>query len=226
MTFSGQLLLYHDLIDGIVAAMEARDPYTADHSTRVADMSELLCRLLNLPESDRTTVHIAAHLHDIGKIGIDDSVLRKKGPLNAEEWLQMKKHPVIGFHILHKIECFSEISEIVRHHHERWDGKGYPDHIAGPAIPYGSRIIAVADSIDAMMSDRSYRPGIGPEQCRREIEKNVGIMYDPNIAAVALQNWEQILKSRNESFTSEVPDRNNGHYPPCSYSTSKGETKC
>lgn len=127
MTSAGQLLLYHDLIAGIVTAMEARDPYTASHSLRVADMSELLCRFLDLSESDRTVVHIAAHLHDIGKIGINDAVLRKEGPLNDAEWLQMKMHPVIGFDILNKIDCFSEIAEIVRHHHERWDGKGYPD---------------------------------------------------------------------------------------------------
>jgi putative nucleotidyltransferase with HDIG domain len=197
MTSAGQLLLYHDLIAGIVTAMEARDPYTASHSLRVANMSELLCRLLDLSESERTSVHIAAHLHDIGKIGISDAVLRKKGPLNGAEWRQMKKHPVVGFDILTKIDCFSEIAKIVRHHHERWDGKGYPDGAAGPAIPFGSRVIAVSDSIDAMMSNRSYRCGMSSERCRREIEKNEGMMYDPKIAEAARKNWDLLLQSRN-----------------------------
>lgn len=199
MTSSQQLLLYHDLIAGIVAAMEARDPYTASHSMRVAKISEELCWLLKLPENERTVIHIAAHLHDIGKIGINDSVLRKKGPLDKEEWRQMKEHPAIGYNILNKIECFSEIAEIVRHHHERWDGKGYPDGIAGTSIPFGSRIIAVADSIDAMLSKRSYRRNLEPEQCRLEIEKGSEIMYDPQIATVALQNWGRLLESRISS---------------------------
>ncbi|WP_330634584.1 HD-GYP domain-containing protein [Anaerovorax sp. IOR16] len=151
------LLLYHDLIFGIVTALEARDEYTASHSIRVSDMTEQICCLLNLSEEEMETIHIAAHLHDIGKIGIEDHILRKSGPLNKGEWLLMKQHPVIGYEILKKVERFELIAAIVRHHHERWDGMGYPDGIKGKAIPLGSRIIAITDSIDAMLNDRQYR---------------------------------------------------------------------
>lgn len=198
MECSQKLLLYHDLITGIVTAMEARDEYTASHSMRVAEITEQLCDFLHLSKEEVTVYHIAAHVHDIGKIGIPDAVLRKKTKLNDQEWEQMKKHPVIGYDILIKVKCFSEIAEIIRHHHERWDGNGYPDGLSDINIPFGSRIIAVADSIDAMMSSRSYRYGMSSKQCKKEIEKNIGLMYDPQISAVALQNWERLLENEND----------------------------
>lgn len=192
------LLLYHDLIFGIVTALEARDEYTASHSIRVSDMTEQICCLLNLSEEEMETIHIAAHLHDIGKIGIEDHILRKSGPLNKGEWLLMKQHPVIGYEILKKVERFELIAAIVRHHHERWDGMGYPDGIKGKAIPLGSRIIAITDSIDAMLNDRQYRKKMSPEECRIEIQQNIGIMYDPKIAEMVLNNWGKIIKNENE----------------------------
>lgn len=192
------LLLYHDLIFGIVTALEARDEYTASHSIRVSDMTEQICCLLNLSEEEMETIHIAAHLHDIGKIGIEDHILRKSGPLNKGEWLLMKQHPVIGYEILKKVERFELIAAIVRHHHERWDGMGYPDGIKGKAIPLGSRIIAITDSIDAMLNDRQYRKKMSLEECRIEIQQNIGIMYDPKIAEMVLNNWGKIIKNENE----------------------------
>lgn len=147
-----ELLLYHDLIAGIVTAMEARDSYTANHSIRVAEMAVALCEFLNLPGDETTLYHISAHLHDVGKIGIEDSVLRKSIPLTVSEWEQMKSHPMIGYSILSRIDSFEEIAKIVRAHHERWDGNGYPDGLSGEGIPFGARLIAVADSIDAMLS--------------------------------------------------------------------------
>jgi len=194
-----RLLLCHDLIASIIAAMEARDPYTSCHSMRVADMAEQLCGFMRIPEDETTMIHIAAHIHDLGKIGIEDSVLRKEGELNAVEWEKMKAHPVIGYTILSKIDHFSEIADIVRHHHERWDGEGYPDGIAGETIPRGSRIIAVADSIDAMLSVRSYRQRMDAETCRREIESNIGKMYDPNVASVVLKHWQEVVGNRQDS---------------------------
>ncbi|MEA4986688.1 MAG: HD domain-containing protein [Anaerovorax sp.] len=192
------LLLYHDLIFGIVTALEARDEYTASHSVRVSDMTEQICCLLNLTEEEMETIHIAAHLHDIGKIGIEDHILRKCGPLNKGEWLLMKQHPMIGYEILKKVDRFEQIAVIVRHHHERWDGMGYPDGIKGELIPLGSRIIAITDSIDAMLNDRQYRKKMSTDECRTEIEQNIGIMYDPNISEVVLNNWEKIIKNEDE----------------------------
>lgn len=188
-----RLQSYHDLIAGIVAAMEARDLYTADHSQRVAAMSETVGRLLHLQPEQQTILHISAHLHDIGKLGIDDAVLRKTRPLNDREWADIRRHPVIGWEILRKVDSFAEIAEIVRHHHERWDGGGYPDGIAGERIPLAARIIAVTDSIDAMLSRRSYRAGMTISKCRGELERNTGTMYDPEIVSVVLSHWGEIV---------------------------------
>ena len=148
---------------------------------------------------------MAAHLHDIGKIAVPDSVLRKAGPLTRPEWEEMRRHPVTGYEILRKIDDFKEIAILVRHHHERWDGRGYPDGLSGHDIPPGSRVIAVADSIDAMMSSRSYRPAMTSAACRREIEKNSGIMYDPRVAAAALEHWDELVSRYAGADTPRTP---------------------
>lgn len=183
------LLIYHDLIAGIVEAMDARDPYTATHSMRVSDLTEQICCFLGLIKEDAETIHIAAHVHDIGKIGVPDSILTKASALSEDEWGIMKSHSDIGYNIINKIEGFGEIARIVRHHHEKWNGKGYPDGLVGDDIPFGSRIITIADSIDAMLNDRIYRKAMPLEQCRYEIERNMGIIYDTDIAVAVLQNW-------------------------------------
>lgn len=189
------LLLFHDLIAGIVTAMEARDAYTASHSMCVSDMTEQICVLLHLDGKENELIHIAAHVHDIGKIGITDSILRKRGPLNETEWMLMRQHPVIGYSILNKVKSFEEIAKIVRHHHERFDGKGYPDNLKGKNIPLGSRIIAIADSIDAMMSNRSYRKGMPSDKCKKEIKNNMNDMYDEEIVKIVLENWAVIIEN-------------------------------
>lgn len=186
---------YHDLILCIVSALEARDSYTSFHSSRVAEMVEALCRFLNITGDEEELYHISAHLHDVGKIGIRDDVLLKAGRLNDEEWEIMKSHSEKGYEILKKAKLFEDVAGIVRGHHERWDGKGYPDGLAGTQIPLGSRIIAIADSIDAMISDRPYRKGMDVSICKSEIEKNAGIMYDPDVAKAALDNWEELIKA-------------------------------
>lgn len=134
-----------------------------------------------------------------------DSVLRKAGPLTRPEWEEMRRHPVTGYEILRKIDDFKEIAILVRHHHERWDGRGYPDGLSGHDIPPGSRVIAVADSIDAMMSSRSYRPAMTSAACRREIEKNSGIMYDPRVAAAALEHWDELVSRYAGADTPRTP---------------------
>ena len=185
---------YHEMVECITYALDARDPYTGNHSRRVSDMACFLCQKLGISHEETQEIHISGHLHDIGKIGIPDRVLLKPGKLNDEEWVLMKKHPEIGADILSKSPHFSRIAAIILHHHERWDGKGYPFGAKGTEIPIGARIIAVCDSIDAMASARAYRKALPLDVVKSEIEKNIGIMYDPKIAQVALDNWEELTK--------------------------------
>ncbi len=193
-----QDLQYHELVECITSALDARDPYTGDHSRRVSDMACYICRQLGLSAEETQEIHIAGHLHDIGKIGVPDRVLLKEGRLDDEEWELMKRHPQTGADILAGSDSFSRISAIILHHHERFDGKGYPFGAKGEEIPLGARIIAVCDSIDAMSSTRSYRKALPLDVVRSEIEKNIGIMYDPAIAAIVLDNWDDIVAEYTE----------------------------
>ncbi|MBE5814592.1 MAG: HD domain-containing protein [Clostridiales bacterium] len=188
----------HQLVECIANALDARDPYTGNHSRRVSDMACLMCRYLGLSAEETQTIHIAAHLHDIGKIGIPDAVLRKPGRLDDREWAIMKDHPKIGAEILCQADGFQEIAQIILHHHERYDGKGYPNNAELEYIPLGARIIAVCDSIDAMASARAYRKALPMDTCRTEIEKNIGTMYEPRIAMTALAHWEELTRFYTE----------------------------
>lgn len=188
-------MFYHDIIDSILAALSARDIYTANHSIRVGDLTQRLCLWLEVEPSEAELYHMAAHVHDIGKIGISDAILNKPDKLLPEEWEQIKKHPQIGADILGKSENLKEISSIVLYHHERWDGLGYPDGLKGNAIPFGSRILAVCDSIDAMKSSRAYRNQLSDEVCYTEIKRNLCKMYDPLIANCALKHWDELMHS-------------------------------
>lgn len=185
--------IYHDFINSIIAALEAKDLYTYDHSTRVAEMAYILGRILGISEEELELIYIAGDLHDIGKIGVPDIILNKPDKLENDEWMVMKKHSDIGYNILSKSNAFEEISKIVLHHHERWDGHGYPEGLKEEEIPLASRILAVCDSVDAMKSDRPYRKSISDEICKNEIRKNMGIMYDSKIADCMLQNWDSIV---------------------------------
>ena len=185
---------YHEFVECITSALDARDPYTGKHSERVSDMACFIGELMGLTEAETQEIHIAGHLHDIGKIGIPDRVLLKEGKLDDEEWTLMKKHPEIGADILSKSSHFARLAAIILHHHERWDGNGYPFGAKGTEIPLGARIIAVCDSIDAMASKRAYRNALPLEVCKAEIEKNVGIMYDPEVARLALENWDKLTE--------------------------------
>lgn len=190
---------YHEIIDCITSALDAKDAYTADHSKRVSDMAEKVCRVLDLPEEEIEKIHIAAHLHDIGKIGIPDTILNKKEKLTLEEWDKIKEHPQIGANILGKSGHLKEISMMVLHHHERFDGKGYPCGIAGEHIPFGARIIAICDSIDAMRVQRSYRQAFSNHHCYEEVRRNLGTMYDPYIGQSVLNHWNEIVKGKARS---------------------------
>lgn len=185
---------YHEIIECIVSALDAKDPYTAGHSQRVSDMTLKVCRLMGLGEKNIEKIHIAAHLHDIGKIGVPDAVLNKTGRLTQQEWEDIKKHPITGADILSKSKHLNELKDIVLYHHERFDGLGYPKGLKGENIPVGARIIAICDSIDAMTSNRNYREAHSFEFCYEEIKNNLGIMYDPMIGAYVLEHYYEIVK--------------------------------
>ena len=183
---------YLEIISSFVNAVDAKDTYTANHSSRVAQMTDYICQLIGMSDTQMNQIHIAASLHDIGKIAVPDSILLKDSGLTDEERKTMQTHPVRGEQIMKATPAFYDVSKMIRHHHERYDGSGYPDGLAGTDIPLGSRIIAIADSIDAMTSTRSYRKALSIDICRSEIEKNLGTMYDKAIASLVLENWEGI----------------------------------
>ncbi|EGW41682.1 HD domain protein [Desulfosporosinus sp. OT] len=181
---------FHDIIECLAAALEAKDLYTSGHSTRVGDMSFDLARAMGLKGSELDNIHIAAHLHDIGKMGIPENILNKRGKLLPHEWAEIQRHPEIGYKILAKSKGLQKIAEIVLHHHERWDGSGYPHGLRWDRIPLGSRIIGVTDAIDAITSVRPYRKAMSWEECWEELLTNKGIQFDP----VAVETSEKLWK--------------------------------
>ena len=175
---------YTTTIEALVSALEARDPYTEAHTGRIRDMATALGNAMHMSLEGRRALRLGAILHDVGKIGITDSILRKPGPLNSDEWTIMKKHPEIGERMLGGIDFLESALPIIRHHHERWDGGGYPDGLAGEGIPLGARIVAVCDSYDAMTSDRPYRLAMSSRQACDELLSHAGSQFDPACAAL------------------------------------------
>jgi uncharacterized membrane protein YgcG len=169
-----------EILYELSGALESKDPYTRGHSKRVERYSFLIAGELGMPVEDVFTLKMSAALHDVGKIEIPNKVLHKPGKLNDEEWELVKQHPVIGSRMVGVIGD-QQIIDTVRHHHERWDGGGYPDGISGTDIPLFSRIIAVADSYDAIRSARSYRPGSGRDEAVVIITEQRGHQYDPEV---------------------------------------------
>lgn len=180
------------LVSCLISIEESKGSYTAHHSDRVQELSNLLAKYLDLPDSTLQNISDAALLHDIGKVGVNDAILSKPSKLTDEEFAVIKQHSVIGSKILKQSNYTEELVQIVLHHHERYDGKGYPEGIAGEDIPVGARIIAIADSIDAMTSKRCYRDAMTLDACRSEIANNLGAMYDPAIGKVVLDHWGEI----------------------------------
>jgi HD-GYP domain-containing protein (c-di-GMP phosphodiesterase class II) len=169
---------------GLAEAIEAKDPYTKGHCGRVAAYSLVLAKEAGYPLDGLETLEFGAFLHDIGKIGIRDSVLLKPGPLDDAEWIHMREHPVKGYDIASKIEMLHPIMPAVRNHHERWDGSGYPDKMIAQDIPLVGRIVAIADAYDAMATDRPYKKALSIEECEAILRKTAGKMYDPELIEV------------------------------------------
>lgn len=174
-------------ITSLAYALEAKDKYTSGHSQRVAEISVAIARDLGLPQDSINKIELAGQVHDIGKIGVRESILHKLGKLSAEEFQHIKYHCEVGGRILTPIVEDEEILKIVRHHHERYDGNGYPDGLFGEAIPLGARILAVADSYDAMTSERPYRQAMSAETACAEIGHGKGTQFDPEVADVFLR---------------------------------------
>jgi putative two-component system response regulator len=173
------------ILDGVAlaltAAIEARDLETGEHCRQLGVMGEQVAILMGLPELARTTIRIGGYLHDIGKIGIADRILLKPGPLTDEEYAEMQRHSAIGGDIVSTHAAMTDIAAIVRHHHERFDGRGYPDRLERDAIPLGARIISVADALSAQTTDRPYRGSIPLDEAWAEIERHSGSQFDPQI---------------------------------------------
>lgn len=180
---------FHDIIECLTAALDAKDAYTSGHSTRVGNMAYDIARKIKLSDKECDDIHIAGHLHDIGKIGISEHVLNKTGKLDADEWTQIQLHPQMGYNILKKSDILTDIALMVLYHHERWDGNGYPKKLKGKEIPLGARIIAICDSIDAMTSNRPYRSAYSWEYCKKEIYLNKGKQFDPYLVDEINDLW-------------------------------------
>lgn len=177
---------YMDSIGILRHTVEAKDPYTKGHSDRVSEYAVLLGKKLNLPDEDIEKLRIGGLFHDIGKIGIPDSILLKESNLTDEEYAKIKEHPVIGYNMIQHATMFKNILDIVKHHHEKFDGNGYPDKLAGTNIPYLARVTSIVDSFDAMTSRRSYRDSLPMDVVKSEILQNLGSQFDPEIGIVFL----------------------------------------
>ena len=173
-------------------AIELRDEYTRGHVERVMDYSMTIARALGWTNGRLKPLRLGSILHDIGKIHIRENVLHKPGPLDQEEWSEMRQHPVIGAELIKNIDYLELAMPIVRHHHERWDGKGYPDGLKGEAIPELARLVAVSDSLDAMTYTRVYQAALSPERAYQEIMRNSGLAYDPQIVSAFSSVWPAI----------------------------------
>ena len=176
-----------ETIRSLALAEEAKDPYTRGHSARVAEYACMVAKKLGFSKAELRALENAAILHDIGKMGIADSILHKKGKLSIDEWEIIKKHPRLGLDILSPLEFLSEEKGIIRHHHERYDGKGYPAGLKAEKIPLGSRILAAADSFDAMRSHRPYRGPLPEETVLSELKSNAGTQFDPKVIEILLE---------------------------------------
>jgi putative nucleotidyltransferase with HDIG domain len=194
----------HEMLDLMVGAIEARDPYTSGHSRRVSKMSVEIARSIGLGAREVDRIRVAGLLHDVGKIHEKYApILSKPDRLTRDEWMLMKEHPIDGENLVAKVSQLHDVLPAVRHHHERWDGAGYPDGLKGDSIPLMARVMAIADTIDAMTSDRSYRRGLSVEEVRREVERCAGSQFDPEIVSKLLAGpyWDALFTPAESETT-------------------------
>jgi HD-GYP domain-containing protein (c-di-GMP phosphodiesterase class II) len=180
---------YHDALSSLVSAVNDHDTYTGGHSCRVADYTAALGRIMDLPRSEVAFLRQAGLVHDIGKIGIPDKILRKKGRLTEEELHLIRLHPIMGASILSRFKDMERMIPVVLHHHERWDGAGYPSGIRGIDIPRESRAIFVADAFDAMTTDRPYGQILSTEEALAELRLCATLQFDPQLVDAMHDAW-------------------------------------
>ncbi|HEY8000358.1 MAG TPA: HD-GYP domain-containing protein [Solirubrobacterales bacterium] len=183
-------------------ALEARDPYLRGHSARVTAFAESLARMLGWAGDRLDVLRLGGSLHDVGKIAVNARVLRKSGPLTEQELAQIRRHPVTGARLVECFEDFESALPYVLHHHERWDGSGYPHGLRGETIPLEGRLLGVADAFDAMTSKRAYRAALTVEQALAELKRCSGTQFDPELAQTFIDGW-----CRGEIESSERPLR-------------------
>lgn len=194
----------HQFAESLGHAVDARDSDTYNHSWEVAEVSRMLAEAMGLSAEQAETVHLAGHLHDIGKIGVPDAILKKQGKLTEEEWRQMKRHPETGAVIVRPVEAFAQeggVADMVLAHHERFDGTGYPHGLKGQLIPLGARVIAVADTLSALLQNRTYRGGTSFEVALAEIRRCSGTQFDP-----AVVRSLELVRTRVSAYFQESRD--------------------
>jgi HD-GYP domain-containing protein (c-di-GMP phosphodiesterase class II) len=170
-------------------AIEARDPYTRGHSERVSSLAQVVARRLGWKSSRLAALRVGALLHDVGKLNLDEVVLRKKGPLDEREYGEIKRHPLAGARLIRGVEALRPALPYILFHHERWDGRGYPTGRSREQIPTGARIVAVVDAFDAMISGRPYRPPLSIQAAITEVRRGAGTQFDPGVVTAFLEAW-------------------------------------
>ena len=189
------------MVEGLVLAVDAKDGYTVVHSAVVADIATLLAEELGLSARDCAIVRTAGLLHDVGKISIPDRVLRKPAPLNTDEWSIMRQHVEFGELIIRGVPGLRDILDPVRHHHERWDGGGYPRGLVGESVPILGRIMILADAYSAMTLDRPYRRGLTVEAALEQIRAGAGSQFDPHLTALLCEVLERHLPAELQAVS-------------------------
>jgi putative nucleotidyltransferase with HDIG domain len=194
-------------MEGLANALERRDPYTYQHSIRVTEhVRTILDAMPQIPRPTAEAIIAAAHIHDLGKVGSRDGSLKKPGELSSEERMEIEQHAAIGAEIVNRLEAYKQSVDTIRHHHERWDGSGYPDGLEGERIPLGARIIAVADAFDAMTSDRVYRAALPVEVAFAELAKGRGAQFDPQIVDLFQSAFQdRVVDAELQASTESLP---------------------
>lgn len=180
------ITFYEGTVKALIHTIDAKDHYTYNHSNRVARLSSSIAKALNVSGKTLKEIEHAASIHDIGKIGVEENILRKNGGLTDDEYEEIKKHPVIGARIVKSVPFLEESIPVILHHHERYDGRGYPEGVRGQSIPLSARIVVVADAVDAMMSARPYREALSSERVLSELSRNAGTQFDPHIVDIIM----------------------------------------
>jgi putative nucleotidyltransferase with HDIG domain len=184
-----------ETVTSLALAIDAKDPYTQGHSPKVANYAALIAEGLGLGEEEIERIRLGGMLHDLGKVGVPEIILNKSGPLNPDEWETMKEHVQFGYKLLESLQPLAEVRAMVLHHHEMFDGSGYPEGRAGEDIPLGARVIAIADAYDTITSDRTYKKARSAQAALAEIERCAGAQFDPDLVRIFVAAMQEFSKA-------------------------------